>query len=474
MNTSNLSSVATQAAGAVDMARARIIAVFGVIVVFTALVVPPILIDTQTHSSLDCDMRNQHLPQINFFIQHPWNFVDYPGYSVSLPGHHILLAWTAKALGYMKIDSTTAPIRLLHATFGLAFSLILFLFLYRLRRDDSDESRLWVTLALWTSVVPSFYFVQSSVFISTDVPAATIYLVFLYLIAFHSQAVAAIATSATALVFWRQNYAPVIAVPLLTSPDRVRANPIGPLLLTVGVPGAILAFYIIQFGGFAPPNSIVEPLPEPLIQIGWNSMGLHLGGVFPQSILHAFAFLGLVTPIYLMIFSTVVQTAYRSSGTIIAAAVIFLLITTIWVAVPSTINFGAGRWGSVVWSLSQIGPSWGDRSLIILLLAVVGAAFMAPLMHLALSRNEIRPILLGMMLYIAGQIFQPLAYQRYVEPVVLISLALIGASSGVVTTWRITLFASIFALYSLAGLLRIYDILPNVWLFATFRSACPA
>jgi hypothetical protein len=51
---------------------------------------------------------------------------------------------------------------------------------------------------------------------------------------------------------------------------------------------------------------------------------------------------------------------------------------------------GAGRWGSVVWSLSQIGPNWGNRSLIILLLAIVGASSMVPLMHLASSRNEIR------------------------------------------------------------------------------------
>src|SRR5262249_5916247 len=153
-----------------------------------------------------------------------------------------------------------------------------------------------------------------------------------------------------------------------------------------------------QFGGLAPRNSIVEPLPEPWIEVGWSSLGLHLG-VFPQSILHAFAFLGLVSPIYLMIFSTPIQTAYRTNRTIIAASVISLLIATIWVAVPSTFDFDAGRWGSVVWSIGQIGPIWGNRSLIVLLLGVIGAAFTASLMHVALSRNEIRPVLLGMLFY---------------------------------------------------------------------------
>jgi len=125
-----------------------------------------------------------------------------------------------------------------------------------------------------------------------------------------------------------------------------------------------------------------------------------------------------------------------------------------------------------VWGLGQIGPKLSNHSLIILLLGIIGAAFIAPLMHLAVSRNEIRPILLGMLLYIAGQIFMPLAYQRYIEPVVLISLALIAAPSVAVSTWRISLFALMFAVYSLVGLLRIYNILPDIWLIASFKSTC--
>jgi len=112
----------------------------------------------------------------------------------------------------------------------------------------------------------------------------------------------------------------------------------------------------------------------------------------------------------------------------------------------------------------------GNHSLIILLLGIIGAAFIAPLMHLAVSRNEIRPVLLGMLLYIAGQIFMPLAYQRYIEPVVLMSLALIAAPWVAVPTWRVS--ALIFALYSMVGLLRIYNILPDIWLIASFRSTC--
>jgi len=436
------------------MTRARIASVV-IALVFSGLVAPPILINVLTYSSLSCDMLHFHLPQINFFIKHPWNLIDYPGYSVSLPGHHVLLAWIARAMGYTAIDSTTMPIRLVHATFGLAFSLILFRFLYRLRRDDPHQSRLWVTLALWISVVPSFYILQSSIYISTDIPAATIYLVFLYLTTFHSQAIAPNTLSGTALVFWRQSYAPVLLTPFLVNAGRVRMTQIGPLLLTLAVPGMLLFFYIVEFGGLVPRNSIVEPLPEPWIQIGWLD-------IFPQSILHVFAYLGLISPIYLTIFGANIRTAYRLRSTIIVASIMFLLIALIWVAVPSTGDYVAGRWGSVVWIFDWTALSWGDNSLLVLLLGIVGAAFLAVLMHLAVSCHEIRSIFLGMLLYLAGQIFQPLAYQRYIEPVTLTSLALIAAPSVVVATWRVSLFALIFALYSLAGLLRIYSIHPDI------------
>jgi hypothetical protein len=462
MKLSDPSKVITRHVADLDKGRAMMIAFVGSSFVFGALVVPPILFDVRTHRSLDCDMVDFHLPLINFFIQHTWNLVDYPGYSVSLPGHHILLAWAARTLGYVAVDSATLPIRLLHAAFVLVFSLLFFLFLYRLRRAYSHETRLWVAFALWISVVQTFYFIQSAISISTDLPAATIYLAFLYLTVFYPQAIAAITVSATALVFWRQSYAPVLGAPLLANPDRIR----GRFFLTLAVPGVMLLFYIIQFGGFAPPNSIVEHVPEPLFRIGLNSIGLPSFGVFPQSMLHAFAFLGLVSPAYLTIFSDAIYTAYRYKSTVIAASVISLLIATTWIVVPSTFDLLAGRWGSVVWGLARIGPSWGNHSLVVLLLGIIGAAFLAPLMHLAVSRNEIRPILFGMVLYFCGQIFMPLAYQRYIEPVVLMSLALIAAPLVVVSTWRVSLFASVFALYSVVGVLRIYDVLPEFWLIA--------
>ena len=68
-------------------ARGMTLALVVVTLLYGALVLPPLLIDLETYTSLSGDMLEYHLPQINFFIAHPWKSVDFPGYSASLPGH---------------------------------------------------------------------------------------------------------------------------------------------------------------------------------------------------------------------------------------------------------------------------------------------------------------------------------------------------------------------------------------------------
>jgi hypothetical protein len=69
MSTSDL--VAGRVAVPADRARTTTIAVVGITLFYSALVVPPILTDIQTHSSLACDMIDSHLPQINFLSSTP-------------------------------------------------------------------------------------------------------------------------------------------------------------------------------------------------------------------------------------------------------------------------------------------------------------------------------------------------------------------------------------------------------------------
>jgi hypothetical protein len=422
---------------------------FALALLYIVLVVPALVANTQTSNTLYGDMVVSHIPLINFFIEHPWNFASFPGYSASLPGYHIVLAWTAKLLGYESIDAGTLAIRSAHATFGCLYGYLMYVFLNRLQEQAGSPQNVWRTAALWVSISPTYYFLLSSIYISTDVPALTIYGLYLFLVMFYPSAVAAITASATTLVYWRQGLAPVIAAPFLAAPSQLGSTLRSPMMLAMIVPGSLLLFYIVKFGGaLAPPPA----LPN----------GLKTGGIFPHTILHAFAFLGLLFPVYSLIFADLFKSMFRVRYTWWIAAALCVIVGWIWSTVPSTYDHDAGRFASIIWTLSRHGPVWESRSLVVLVLALLGALFSGFLARLMIDRPRIRAIILGMFLYLVAQILLILAFQRYIEPLILMSLGLTAASVMPVPKWRLAIFAIVFGVYSLIGVLRIYGALPSI------------
>jgi hypothetical protein len=59
--------------------RGMTFALVGVTFRYAVLVLPPLIIDLETYNSLSGDMIENNLPEINFFIAHSWNFIDFPG-----------------------------------------------------------------------------------------------------------------------------------------------------------------------------------------------------------------------------------------------------------------------------------------------------------------------------------------------------------------------------------------------------------
>lgn len=422
--------------------RELYVALFVPILIFYSCTLPLVLSNGETLRGLSADMVDIYLPQINFFIAHPFNLFDYPGRSASLPGYSILLAWIARALGYSAISPGSTPMRVLHTGFGLVGCYVLLALLVRLPRRGGRAADPWQCAALWVAVVPSYYFVQSSVYLSTDVAALTIYLVYLYLVIFRAEATVGIALAATALVFWRQSYAPVLAAPFLAEPfalfDRLRSW----LVLSLVVPGLVLAVYVVKFHGLAPPQA----------------EGLVLGGVHPATILHAFAFLGVTAPVFLLMLYERVAGAIRARG----AALVFLgfaaAVGVLWAVAPSYPDHDHGRWASIIWSLAAYGPMPGGHSVVVLGLAVIGGLFAAALAVIARDDREDRIVLLGWASFVVGQILMPLAFQRYIEPITLASLGLVAARSATPPRWRVAVFGAIAVLYSLIGLYHTYDL----------------
>jgi hypothetical protein len=431
------------------------------ITVFTLLVLPPIVIDVEMHrplysagpGSLSSDMLLAHLPQINYFIAHPLKVVEYPGIVTSLPGHHILLAWVARLLGYDSIDSKTLPIRLVHAFICGLGAVGLFIFLHRMQYFQCRAPSVLMSMVLWISVIASFYFLQSSIYISTDVPAGGLYITFLYLMIFYPQAIAVQTISATALMFWRQSYAPVLLAPFLTERDQILGKLLSQRIVLILVPTTVLLFYFIHFGGLVPANSG-----------GPTDILRGIGGLFPQSILHVLALLGLLLPVYTLIFGKEIVICYRLRSTVSAMIALSSFVVLLWIFTPSNYDYEAGRWGSIVWTLSKYSPHWANHSVLILLLDVLGVTFIVFLAWLAANYKGVRPIVVGMFLYLVSQIIVPLAFQRYVEPIILISLALVAAGTVTAPSWRLVIFATIFSFYGLASILRIYNIFPVGWI----------
>src|SRR4051812_9072313 len=85
---------------------------FGILVAAT---IPAILFDLQDRDvGRSTDAVKYEIPQINEFIQRPFNFIDYPATATTIPGYHILLGWVGKTFGGAPVSSTTLWLRFLH------------------------------------------------------------------------------------------------------------------------------------------------------------------------------------------------------------------------------------------------------------------------------------------------------------------------------------------------------------------------
>jgi len=104
------------------------------------------------------------------------------------------------------------------------------------------------------------------------------------------------------------------------------------------------------------------------------------------------------------------------------------------VAVATDYAPDAGRWGGAVWSLVRATPHPFGRSLVLMPLAAVGAAVIVLLYErsrVAGRSTEARVLLVSLAAWIAVQTANSQAWQRYLEPGILIGLAWLTALSTV-------------------------------------------
>jgi hypothetical protein len=378
---------------------------------YAAITLPAVLANVQLPGSVASDARQFHIPQIDYFIQHPADIVHYPGYAPTLPGYHLLLAAVARALGRAAIGNATMPLRLFHWLLALGAVAAALYLAARVARER------WTVPILMLPFVVSWYTVQSGIFYGTELPALLCCI--LLLLAVERGALGGAALAATGMVYMRQIFAPMIFVPVLAnalSRDRPQRSSLPTVLLVALPPLLLIAFYVAQWGGPVPPGIAAE---------------LNKPGLYPFVWLHELAFCGVFAVLFAPLRLEEFLRFLRDPESRFIRLPALLLAPLLWLATPSDFDPQAGRWGSLVWSAAAHGPLFVHRSPIVLFLVLLGAAYLGFAIRASLLLPRFPVELAAVLLYMAGLAISPAAYQRYVEPILLLSFGVLACRFGI-------------------------------------------
>lgn len=190
--------------------------------------------------------------------------------------------------------------------------------------------------------------------------------------------------------------------------DRVRLRDAIPGVLAVVGPLVIVGWLVAQWGGLVPP-----------------AYRMRHGESFNPS-----AALMLCAVIAVWGGALAVQ---MRGDRIKAVAIVFVVACGLFLIPPSAYDPDAGRFGGFIWSLARLGPSWGDRSLVMVLLAALGVAAMALFGRSMRGRGHGRELLvltMGLLTLGASLMVNPKSWERYAEVPVVILLPIIAAAAA--------------------------------------------
>src|SRR5262249_15296821 len=107
-----------------------------------------------------------------------------------------------------------------------------------------------------------------------------------------------------------------------------------------------------------------------------------------------------------------------------------LVILALWLGGYTDYNRLEGRWGSLTWVLAGKGPIFDGPSPAVLVLALAGGAVLSLMFAHAVTSRYFPAAATMLSLYILGYSVQILAWQRYLEPHVFLTLAVFAAQIG--------------------------------------------
>jgi hypothetical protein len=388
------------------------------VAVFSVTVWPHVLLGTP-HS--EGDEKSSYYPTVRAMAE-DWPRVspyDVPTMNAVGPLYLYLLS----ALPTPVVQSLTA-VKLVSSLLSLALILVVYHYVAAACRDR------WVAFGLTLPVLCCQSFQLSAIWLLTD-NAALLFLVpalFDPLLRSRPSVPAALATTfcATLATATRQIYAWVsvplagfylIRVPFGTwrpSAEGGAAKSFAylvPAALAVVGPLGVLGLLVHRWGGLVPPGRQAMHSGS---NLGAAPFALGLLGAY------ALAYAPAVRPDW--------RVLARSQLTAVAAATGLLLGL-----VPDSFNDAAGRSQGLLWRFVQLAPAVRERSLLLLVLAPVGALTLAYFYLKAREQGDGRGVgllYLGLFVWLLAQVSNPFGYQRYYEVFLLTCLAVLAARYG--------------------------------------------
>jgi len=354
------------------------------------------------------DQLTYHLPYVNLLIERGLDPFG-PSLSATTPGVHLLHAALALVSGEVPLQPQSWLI-------PVAGSAIAALTLACLAVCHRSIARNWAwSPLLLLPVLSSQYFILAGAYLVTEGLGYLFLCVFLLMARPETRpepypqrrqwfAAAALA----GLVLTRQIYLPAAMVMLLAlMAVAARPRPAGRLqqALLVMLPALAFLPFLLHWKGLVPPGFAVH-----------KSSGLNL-----PAMLQSIALLGLLA---LPLLPALWRAGSKCNRAIILLAVALALLPMLFAA--TDFNTDAGRFGSLVWTLSRAESAMTGLSLLIYILFAAGAFVLG---HALVSGvHMVGLAALGYITYSAALCFQLYAWQRYSEVFALILISLFAAT----------------------------------------------
>lgn len=364
------------------------------------------------------DAVQYHIPQIRYFIAHPFDFRPYPTQVAMGPGYHATLATLCRLTN--QLDNPGLLI-LLH-TVQFFLGIIYLIIIWRCCHSDTAPKP-WQSFLVLLPAVLTPYSLNENNWPVTIMPSNL--LAFLALLLYdhlYSGTVTASRRGGTLLAAGivvaaaltvRQNVLWAMAPLALLGIRALRTrewNIQDWLMAVISVVPPVAVLWILYriWGGLVPPE----------FQHTHTA-----GGYSAAAVLYPLALIACLTPFFAGYLLSDLRTAEtkRAGAVLVLGAIIGLLLAVIG---PTTFSFEAGRNGGLLWGFAHRLPAIADRSLLFLVLGPAGGLALAFLVVVAWQRG-VQAFTVAFLAWLVICGLNNTAYHRYYEAMALLFFAFV-------------------------------------------------